>query len=64
MLAINQLKKEIATLPAEQIQEIADFIGSLKMQKTREIPETVLLSEKALAKDWDTPEEDAAWADL
>ena len=64
MLAVNQLKREIATLPTEQIQEIADFIGSLKLQKTREIPETMLLSEQALAKDWDTAEEDAAWADL
>ena len=64
MLAVNQLKREIATLPTEQIQEIADFIGSLKLQKTREIPETMLLSEQALAKDWDTTEEDAAWADL
>jgi antitoxin MazE len=26
--------------------------------------ETATLSEKALAKDWDTPEEDKAWANL
>jgi hypothetical protein len=25
---------------------------------------TMLASEQLLAKDWDTPEEDAAWADL
>ena len=28
------------------------------------IAETALLSEPALAKDWDRPEEDAAWAHL
>jgi hypothetical protein len=28
------------------------------------IPETALLSEPALAKDWDRPEEDAAWSHL
>ena len=28
------------------------------------IAETLLLSEKALAKDWNRPEEDEAWADL
>ena len=26
------------------------------------IPETALLSEEALAKDWQQPDEDAAWA--
>ena len=29
-----------------------------------EIPETALLSEDALRKDWDRPEEDAAWSHL
>lgn len=29
-----------------------------------EVPETALLSEQALAKDWDRPEEDEAWAHL
>ena len=28
------------------------------------IPETALLSEPALAEDWDKPEEDAAWSYL
>ncbi len=28
------------------------------------IPETALLSEQALAKDWDQPEEDEAWSHL
>ena len=30
----------------------------------REIPETALLSEAALAEDWDRPEEDSAWSHL
>ena len=30
----------------------------------REIPETALLSEAALAEDWNRPEEDAAWSYL
>ena len=29
-----------------------------------EVPETALLSEEALARDWLRPEEDAAWAHL
>jgi len=28
------------------------------------VPETALLSEKALAQDWNRPEEDAAWSHL
>ena len=28
------------------------------------VPETALLSEPALAEDWDRPEEDAAWSYL
>jgi len=28
------------------------------------VPETMLMSEKSLAKDWDTPEEDEAWKTL
>jgi hypothetical protein len=28
------------------------------------VPETALLSEPALAKDWDQPEEDEAWSHL
>jgi len=29
-----------------------------------DIPETALLSEDALARDWERPEEDAAWSRL
>ena len=29
-----------------------------------DVPETALLSEPALARDWDRPEEDAAWSHL
>jgi antitoxin component of MazEF toxin-antitoxin module len=38
-------------------------ITALKKTK-REISETLTLSQKALAKEWDTPEEDVAWANL
>jgi hypothetical protein len=33
-------------------------------KRLKKIPETMLLSEAALAKEWDTPEEDKAWANL
>ena len=64
MTAINQLISEIETLPPEYYQEIITFVGYLKMKQMKNISETMILSEKALAKDWDTPEEDEAWANL
>lgn len=40
--------------------------GGLKISpiKRRVISETLALSQKVLAKDWDTAEEDEAWKDL
>jgi hypothetical protein len=64
MTAINQLISEIETLPSECVQEIINFAGYLKLKHLKNIPETMILSESSLAKDWDTPEEDEAWADL
>jgi len=64
MLVINQLLNEIETLPSECFQELMDFVSYLKHKHLKNIPETMILSEKSLAKDWDTPEEDETWANL
>ena len=64
MTVINQIINEIETLPLECFQEIMDFVGYLKLKQLKNIPETMILSEKSLSKDWDTPEEDEAWANL
>ena len=64
MIAINQIIDEIETLPSECFQEIIDFIGYIKLKQLKNIPETMILSEKSLAKDWNTPEEDEAWENL
>jgi len=56
------LLKEIETLPAACLGEVMDFVAWIKQRKLSLIPETMLLNETALAKDWDTPEEDEAWA--
>jgi hypothetical protein len=72
------LLREIETLPANCIGEVVDFVAWIKHRKLSQIPEfpaearmdrgsppaTMLLSEAALSKDWDTPEEDEAWAGL
>ena len=64
MAAANQLINEIETLPPDYIQEVMTFIKYLKYKKMPCAPETMLLSERTLAKDWDTPEEDDLWANL
>jgi hypothetical protein len=56
------IHKEIDTLPSENLTELGKFIDILKQKRT--CPETMLLSEAALKKDWEDPKEDEAWADL
>jgi len=58
------LMKEIETLPSTCIGEVIDFVTWIKQRKLSHIPETMLMSESALLKDWDTPEEDKAWASM
>jgi hypothetical protein len=43
----------------EQLWEL-----SINLMQAKEISETALLSEKSLAKDWNTDEENEAWKDL
>jgi len=58
------LLREIETLPAASLDEIVKFVAWIKYRKISQAPETMLLSEASLSKDWDTPEEDEAWAGL
>lgn len=60
-IVINKLMQEIESLPSEYLQEIMDFVGYLKLKQLKKIPETMIISEESLAKDWDKPEEDEAW---
>ena len=60
----EMLLREVNILPSVYCSEVLDFIESLRMKRQPVIPETMLLSEVALSKDWDTEEEDNAWASL
>jgi hypothetical protein len=64
MLNEEALVQEIRKLPPRYQQEIVDFVGYLKSKSMRKIPEAMRLSESSLAKEWDSPEEAAAWAAL
>ena len=58
------LIQEIETLPTTCFDDVINFIAWIKQRKLSQILETMLLSEAVLSKDWDTPEEDEAWANL
>ncbi len=65
MNTVKEVEKEIKDLPEDLVLETLDFIKFLKYKKyMKHIPETMLLSEKNLAKDWLKPEEDEVWKDL
>ena len=58
------LLQEIETLPVSCLDDVVNFVAWIKHRKLSLIPETMLLSEASLSKDWDTPAEDEAWAEL
>ncbi len=58
------IEKEVTSLPEALQREVYDFARSLHQKQTADSFNGLLLSETALAKDWNAPEEDAAWASL
>ncbi len=58
------IEKEISAMPETLQREVYDFARFLRSKKADEPFNGLLLSESALARDWNTPEEDAAWASL
>jgi hypothetical protein len=58
------IEKEVTGLPEPLQREVYDFARFLRLKREDESFNGLLLSETALAKEWNTPEEDAAWANL
>lgn len=50
--------------PVNLVGERHALVTILEDEPVSSIPETALLSEPALADDWNRPEEDAAWSHL
>jgi hypothetical protein len=73
-VTISQITTSLRKLPSDKLSEVYDFVMFLTERKgaqtvLREAGETyaldtMLASEDVLKRDWDTPEEDAAWAHL
>jgi hypothetical protein len=57
------IARELERLPEQDLDKLLAFLRSLKEAHAENAVPT-LAAESALAKDWLTPEEDAAWASL
>ena len=57
------IRKEVENLPEALQREVYDFARFLR-EKSDAGFNGLVLSESALCKDWETPEEDAAWSNL
>ena len=64
MSARELIEKEIAALPESLQRKVYDFAALLKKNAGDESFNGAELSESVLARDWNSPEEDAAWANL
>ena len=64
--SIQEITAKISTLPEPMQQQVFDFIEFMHTNVVRQAlasrHEPALLSEQALAVDWNRPEEDEAWA--
>jgi hypothetical protein len=71
-ITIAQITDSLRALPAEKLAVVYDFVSyiserEIKAALQEPAPtsfEFMLASEAVLRRDWDRPEEDAAWANL
>jgi hypothetical protein len=62
---ITEIEVRLKRLPPDKLAVVLDFVEYLAdRQMASEAYQMMLASEQVLAKDWDTPEEDEAWAHL
>jgi hypothetical protein len=59
---IEEITEKTAVLPENLQQEVLDFVEFISRKQQILLNETALLSEQALARDWNRPEEDEAFA--
>ena len=58
------IEREIAALPEQLQRKVYEYAVHLKNSGQEEGFNGVALSESVLARDWNSPEEDAAWQKL
>ena len=71
-VTVPQITEQLYKLPNDRLAIVYDFISRLLdrgneqvvRESISEAYQTMLASEAVLRRDWDRPEEDAAWAGL
>ncbi len=71
-VTISQITERLRALPDEKLAVVYDFISYISERDLKEIfhetatktIEFMFASEMILRRDWDRPEEEAAWASL
>lgn len=71
-VTLPQLNERLKLLPPDKLAVVYDFVVYLSERELRlvlkdkpsEAFQTMLASEQVLNREWNTPEEDEAWADL
>ena len=58
------IERELDILPEPLQREVYEFVRFLRLKSNGESFNGLLVSESVLARDWNTPEEDAAWQNL
>lgn len=64
MSTLELIDRELAELPEWWRREVYDFVRFLRLKSEDDSFNGLLLSESALAKEWNTAEEDQAWQSL
>ncbi|MBM3180821.1 MAG: hypothetical protein FJZ86_10755 [Chloroflexi bacterium] len=73
-VAISQINESLRNLSSDKLAEVYDFIAFLSARENSKAMlreagksyalDTMLASEEVVRRDWDSPEEDAAWVNL
>jgi hypothetical protein len=61
---LEAIEERLKLLPPEKLAVVYDFVSYLAEGCTKSALETMVASEAVLARDWNRPEEEEAWADL
>jgi len=64
MSTMQLIEREVTHLPESLQREVYDFARFLRIKGQEDHFDGLLVSEEVLARDWDTPEEEKAWANL
>lgn len=64
-ITVAQIEERLRQLPADKLEVVFDFVSYLAERQLTLGPfQTMLASEAVLRRDWERPEEEAAWAHL